>query len=414
MSRAAFINTIIQRGYKKGQTQFEKRRVVFFNIIMVFIILADLAMIFLAHSLNSKILNAVGLVLFIALYYIHKFKPTFGILLFGIIYQIFIFAHSSILDIGGHVEYGALAMTIVLPIFYKKKAALYFLVSNLIIFYYPYIFLDAYESFFKLSYVFAIGLFFAVRAFVIESEKYEKALIKKQMELIALNKEKNHLIQVVAHDLKSPLHQVEGLISLLQLSKENESQKKEYMFKIISSVRHMGNMILRILDIEKIEKRKTIDLSPTDAGEILEKVIDEFQILAKHKDIQIRPSLLGNVWIEGDAHYLEQVFNNLLSNAIKFSPKGKTIYINTEKTESSVIIKITDEGPGISKKDQTKLYLKFQKLSAQPTDNEDSTGLGLALTKSFVDAMKGTIRCDSELNNGATFTVEFSKSNPPE
>lgn len=109
----------------------------------------------------------------------------------------------------------------------------------------------------------------------------------------------------------------------------------------------------------------------------------------------------------GNTHYLQQIFHNLLSNAIKFSPKSKKIEVLVEETESRVKVKFKDEGPGISIKDQEKLFIKFQKLSAQPTNNEDSTGLGLALTKSFVDALSGVIYCESELGNGATFVVDF-------
>lgn len=402
------IKQIISRGCLEGQNQFEKRRGYFFNIILLFIVFASLIMVFVAQSWHSKLLNITGITVFLILYYVHGLKPKNSAVLFGLAYQVFIFIHSSILDVGGHVEYGALAMTIILPIFYRRKAAFYFMLSNMIIFYYPYMVLDAYESYFKLSYVFSIGLFFTVRVFVKESEKYELNLMNKQNELQELNKEKNHLIQVVAHDLKSPLNQVDGLISLIKLSTK-EAEKKEYLDKIINSTQHMSSMITRILDIEKIEKREPIKLQKLDLIPIIKNVIESFRELAANKHIEIEQLISNsNLWINGNPHYLYQIFHNIVSNALKFSPNGKEIKVIVEQHNEIAIIKVIDQGPGISSTDQEKLFKKFQKLTAKPTANEDSTGLGLALTKSFVNSLSGNIYCESKLNEGATFVVEFS------
>lgn len=286
MDISSKINKVIGRGCLEGQNQFEKRRGNFFNIVLLFIVFASLVMVFVAHSWTSKLLNITGVILFLVLYYFHGLRPKISAILFGLAYQAFIFIHSSIIDIGGHVEYGVLAMTIILPIFYSRKVAFYFMLSNIIIYYYPYVVLDAYESYFKLSYVFAIGLFFTMRAFVKESEKYEMDLMNKQNELQELNKEKNHLIQVVAHDLKSPLNQIDGLISLVKLTAD-DAQKKEYLDKIINSTHHMSSMITRILDIEKIEKRESIKLQKLDLVPIIKNVIQSFRELAANKNIEI-------------------------------------------------------------------------------------------------------------------------------
>lgn len=408
MSVAQIITKLVDRGKLTDQNQFEIRRAHFFNIILLFIIAATIIMVFAAHSWTSKILNVVGVVVFIMLYYLHGFKPKFSVLLLGLVYQTFIFLHSSIIDIGGQVEYGALAMTIVLPIFYRRKVAFYFMLSNIIVFYFPYLILDAYQSFFKLAYVFAIGLFFTVRAFVKENEKHEAILLKKQNELKELNQQKNHLIQVVAHDLKSPLSQIEGLTGLIKLSNKSSNQEDGYLDKIVDSVHHMSSMISRILDVEKIEKQEPAELKKLNIIPILQNVAAHFKLLAANKKIKIELKLLDDeIWIVGNAHYLQQIFHNLLSNAIKFSPQGTKIVVKVEKTDVRVKVKFEDEGPGISINDQKKLFIKFQKLTAQPTNNEDSTGLGLALTKSFVDALSGLIYCESELGKGATFVVDF-------
>jgi len=372
-------------------------------------------MVSIASQLSSKLLNIAGVVVFLMLYYGHRYKPNLSVLLFGLFYQVFIIIHSSILDVGGQVEYGVFAMTAIVPILFRGRWAYYFLVTNALIFYYPYVFEDAYDSFFKLSYVLAAAIFFAIRAFRVENEKYEQQLLEKQSKLEELSKEKNHLIQVVAHDLKSPLNQIEGWINVIEMTKEDKTKTSSYLSKIVDSVHLMSSMIMRILDVEKIEKGRSIELVPVEIIEILKTVTDQFKVLATYKDLRLDEQFSDNViWMNGDSHYLQQIFQNVLSNAIKFSPKGKIIKVVAEKSADSVKVKIIDEGPGISSQDQKKLFMKFQKLTAQPTNNEDSTGLGLALTKSFVIAMDGTIICESELGNGAIFTLEFPLGNEPE
>ena len=415
MDSSNILNRAIHRGSLKGQRQFENRRVVFFNIISLFLIFSTLAMVSIASQLSSKLLNIAGVVVFLMLYYGHRYKPNLSVLLFGLFYQVFIIIHSSILDVGGQVEYGVFAMTAIVPILFRGRWAYYFLVTNALIFYYPYVFEDAYDSFFKLSYVLAAAIFFAIRAFRVENEKYEQQLLEKQSKLEELSKEKNHLIQVVAHDLKSPLNQIEGWINVIEMTKEDKTKTSSYLSKIVDSVHLMSSMIMRILDVEKIEKGRSIELVPVEIIEILKTVTDQFKVLATYKDLRLDEQFSDNViWMNGDSHYLQQIFQNVLSNAIKFSPKGKIIKVVAEKSEDSVKVKIIDEGPGISSQDQKKLFMKFQKLTAQPTNNEDSTGLGLALTKSFVIAMDGTIICESELGNGAIFTLEFPLGNEPE
>jgi signal transduction histidine kinase len=101
---------------------------------------------------------------------------------------------------------------------------------------------------------------------------------------------------------------------------------------------------------------------------------------------------------------------NLLSNAIKFSPSDKSIFFNLYDKGDHIIGEVRDEGPGLSEDDKKKLFSKYQKLSAKPTGNESSTGLGLSIVKKFTESMHGQIWCESEPNNGASFYVKFNKT----
>ena len=106
-----------------------------------------------------------------------------------------------------------------------------------------------------------------------------------------------------------------------------------------------------------------------------------------------------------DPNYLVQVIDNLLSNAIKFSDRGKKIEISliSENNHHEIIVK--DEGPGISEEEQKSLFQAYTTLSAKPTEQERSTGLGLSIAYKFVEAMGGKIECNSKPGVGTTFNL---------
>jgi len=104
---------------------------------------------------------------------------------------------------------------------------------------------------------------------------------------------------------------------------------------------------------------------------------------------------------------IEKILANLISNAIKFTYSNSQITLSTRLEESKVIIGIKDEGPGISAEEQTRLFTKFQKLSAQPTGDEVSSGLGLYIVKRYADLLNGNIWCESQPDQGATFYVSL-------
>ncbi len=108
-----------------------------------------------------------------------------------------------------------------------------------------------------------------------------------------------------------------------------------------------------------------------------------------------------------DPKRIAQVIDNLFSNAIKFSPHDLNIYVTSEMNNNMVKVSVRDEGPGISKEDQSRLFGEFQRLAAQPTDGEKSTGLGLSIVKKIVEAHGGTISVVSKLGEGATFSFKL-------
>lgn len=239
-----------------------------------------------------------------------------------------------------------------------------------------------------------------------------KELEAKNNELVDLNQEKNHLIGIVAHDLRNPLASNISIAQLLKSESDSLSgDQVEYVDAMLNSLNRMNDMITRILDVKSVESKNVrLELEKMNLAKVINKVIVNFEDMAVKKNLSISFTA-EDVYTYLDKNFTTQVFENLISNAIKFSPPGKSIKIIIQDSDEKVNVSIIDEGPGFSKEDLKKLFGKFQRLSARPTAGEDSTGLGLSIVKKYVEAMNGSVWCESEHGAGATFVVQFNNYN---
>ena len=244
-----------------------------------------------------------------------------------------------------------------------------------------------------------------------EIASQKQAIQEQNQALQLINLEKNNLINIVAHDLKSPLNQIKGLMSVLKLSMKEIDQNQLSIIEMVSdSSNRLSKMITNLLDINAIELGKTnINKQPVSITLLCRKLQEQYTKVADKKDITLEAFNLSDddLTIHTDRELLYQVLENLLSNAIKFSPHQKQIYIGATPNDQSVTIWIKDQGPGLTQEDQQKLFGKFQRLSAQPTGGEHSTGLGLSIVKRYIEALGGSVWCESEEGEGATFYVEL-------
>ena len=243
-----------------------------------------------------------------------------------------------------------------------------------------------------------------------ELKVQQQILEDKNNELHLLNEEKDELVNIVAHDLRSPLNQIRGLLNLIKLSPENLTpDQQQFVDLSLKSSERLSSMIGRILDTNALESQEiALSLEMVDLDILLEEVVTNFKVQAADKDIELHLILPEDpIEIELDRNYAIQVLDNLLSNALKFSPSGTQVEVVLYEDGDVARIEIKDEGPGISRKDQKRLFSRFQTLTARPTAGEASTGLGLSIAKRYVEAMGGRIGCDSEIGEGSVFFVEF-------
>lgn len=171
-------------------------------------------------------------------------------------------------------------------------------------------------------------------------------------------------------------------------------------------------MIDRVLDISAIENMNlNLKMERTNLNELVAKSIRNFDLIAQQKNIEIIGNIAGDVTYtsKADPDYLEQVIDNLISNAIKFSEKGKKVLIELADDKNENTIEVKDEGPGISKEEQQRIFNAYTTSNAKSTALEKSTGLGLSIAQKFIQAMNGRISINSESGRGTTFKISLEK-----
>ncbi len=246
---------------------------------------------------------------------------------------------------------------------------------------------------------------------VFRLKNIELAALNEKLDL--LNREKDDIMGIAVHDLKNPIFSIRSCAKLIHDNLDTMDKKE--ILEVLDDVQRSSTMMLEIvsslLDINRIESGKLeVSLTSCKLDDIIEYSYVTFANIASKKSITLNyvPSK-EPIFIESDEFLLKQVLDNLISNAIKYSPMNTAVTISREVTDNNMaIITIMDEGLGFTAEDLTKIFGKFQRLSAQPTAGEHSTGLGLSIVKKLVELMNGRIWCESAGRGmGSTFKVEL-------
>lgn len=250
-----------------------------------------------------------------------------------------------------------------------------------------------------------------------EIEKNHEELQAINDKLSRLNVEKDEILGIAAHDLRNPVGAIFQLGNLLREDKDlDEHMRSEIEADIVRSAQAVLDILNKLLGISQIEEG-AIHLSKAriQPDKLVASTVERFkeQAVAKNQHIKGKASPDCPDFLS-DPTILEQVCSNLVSNAIKYSPRGATVRLSLdfEASGSSVILKVMDEGPGLSEADQKKLFGKFARLTPKPTGGEPTTGLGLYIVSKLVQLLGGTITCQSQLGKGTTFTLQLPHEAP--
>lgn len=226
-------------------------------------------------------------------------------------------------------------------------------------------------------------------------------------ELEEASQHKSEFLANMSHELRTPLNAIIGFSQVLRdemVGGVNEKQA-EYLDDIISSGNHLLSLINDVLDLSKVEAGQVeLEVHPFSLREALERGV--VMVRERATEDGVRVAFVADPEVDvvaGDERRIKQVIFNLLSNAVKFTPAGGEVDVSATRANGEVRVSVADTGPGIPPGDQERIFEEFQQ-SETGVGLREGTGLGLALSKRYVELHGGRIWVESELGRGSTFT----------
>ncbi len=250
-----------------------------------------------------------------------------------------------------------------------------------------------------------------LQALIDKNEEITKKLQQSRHELMITNATKNRFFSILAHDLRSPFHNIIGLSFILSESPEelDTHQIKEYSKGIHFSANQIKRLLDNLLEWGKTQiENRDVSLQKVNLHEIIESSINTLQSDALKKSITITNKVSGAITINSDPDILETIFRNIINNSIKFTHSGGSIDIKSDTSHNKVVIKISDTGVGIEKDAVKKLFRIDSKYRSTGTNDEKGTGLGLVICAELIKKINGDITVESTPGKGSSFFVNLT------
>ena len=224
-----------------------------------------------------------------------------------------------------------------------------------------------------------------------------------------LDQFRTQMIQMASHDLRNPLGVAMGYLELLSDDlKPLPPLRQQVLDGLEHALMRMQNLITDLLEVERIESEAERRREAVALGPLTQAVTDELREQAVQKGqtltVAVEPDLPA---ISGDAVRLKQALTNLVGNAIKYTPAGGCINVRLARAGQPLVFEVQDNGYGIPKDSQARLFQRFYRAKAPGTEGIDGTGLGLSLVKAVIEQHGGRISVESDLGQGSLFRVEL-------
>ncbi|OEH91862.1 two-component system histidine kinase PnpS [Bacillus solimangrovi] len=232
-------------------------------------------------------------------------------------------------------------------------------------------------------------------------------------ELKRLEEMRKDFVANVSHELKTPMTSIRGFSeTLLDGAAENEELRTYFLNIILKESDRLQNIIKDLLDLSRIEQEGfLLNLQHVDLVELLADIEVILQHKAEQRGIKLNLDLPNTTYIiDGDAHRLKQIFINLINNALSYTQEGGEVNVTIEKKKKVYTVSVSDTGIGMSKEQIPRIFERFYRIDKARSRNSGGTGLGLAIVKHLVEAHKGKIKVESELNKGTVFTVILKRT----
>jgi signal transduction histidine kinase len=243
-------------------------------------------------------------------------------------------------------------------------------------------------------------------ALAVNVNRMNDELQRLYKEVETASKHKSEFLANMSHELRTPLNAIIGFSQVLRegISGEINAKQDEYLDDILTSANHLLALINDVLDLSKVEAGQVeLQVAPFSLQDALERGVSMVRERATQDGVQVMLHANGGLdVVVGDERRIRQVIFNLLSNAVKFAPAGGQVDVSATRSNGEVTVSVVDTGPGIAAQDLERIFVEFQQTEVGASQPE-GTGLGLALSKRFVEMHGGRIWCESVLGEGSTF-----------
>jgi two-component system phosphate regulon sensor histidine kinase PhoR len=233
--------------------------------------------------------------------------------------------------------------------------------------------------------------------------------VKTIFEQKKISEIKTDFINNMTHELKTPISTISLAVDVLtdKTLKPNEDRIKKYLTAIKDENKRLASLVENVLQTAIIDKGELkLKLSPIGINQILEQVVNNFAIQFEKRNVQLDLDILEeDEYIEIDKFHITNAFNNLLDNALKYSKNDVLIKIKNYKNNEGIVVEIADNGIGISKENQKRIFENLYRVPTGNIHNVKGFGLGLSYVKAIVEKHHGTVSVISNLDEGSTFTI---------
>jgi signal transduction histidine kinase len=216
-----------------------------------------------------------------------------------------------------------------------------------------------------------------------------------------------------SHELKTPVAAVRALAeTLLTALPEDPEAGRRFAERIGREAERLDVLTRDLLDLSRVE-RGTLDIEPVDLVGLVKEVAGGYTDLAEERRVRLQTELRPQVSLRGDRAQLGLLLSNLVDNALRHTSAKGTVWVRLEASESRATLEVADTGDGIPAGELPRIFERFYRVDKARARQTGGTGLGLAIVRHVAEAHGGTVRVDSELGRGSTFTVTLPVAGPP-
>ena len=230
-------------------------------------------------------------------------------------------------------------------------------------------------------------------------------------EIVKLENMRRDFVANVSHELKTPLTSINGFVETLIMNEDLAVDKRNRFLAIIKKESdRLKRLIEDILLLSSIESKNNLVTENILLYDVFKEVYEMVNYIASSKKVELLYNFEDEkVVVQAYGDYIKQLLLNLVDNAIKYTQSGGKVTVNQFTTNNEIVIEVIDNGVGIPKEDQSKIFQRFYRVDKARSRSVGGTGLGLAITKHIAHSLKGSIRVESELGEGSKFIVNLPK-----